>query len=252
MTRLLLAVFALALPVAAFAQDLLNDASPERGEMGNPVIGGPLGNNDPEDIVPVPLGAPAPLPSTPQQQDQLRELLVGKPVYGGGGGGRIGQVSDIIVGADQRVTNVVIQVDSALDPDRANVPVPWTWISSQLDAPTLVVPWNAALVAWLTEPGRSRRTVLQAAPSVAERQAYEQQAAAELDQWRDRIDTQARSVDRRDSGLRQLQLAYGAARDRWERLTQADPDGWGVEQGKLQADMDDLRETWTEVAEVSR
>lgn len=251
MTRLLPAVFALLLPVAAaLAQDSFEGSNPMPGEMGNPVIGGPLGNNDPEDIVPVPRATAAPLPSTPQEQDQLRSLLVGKPVFGGGGGGRIGEVSDIAVGPDQRVTSVVIRVDAALDPDRANLPVPWHWIRSQLDAPTLVVPWNTALVAWLTEPGRSRRTVAQAAPSPAERAAWQQQTAAELDQWRARIESQASSLDERDPGLRQLQLAYGAARDRWERLAQADDDGWGVEQDKLQADLEDLRETWTEVAET--
>ncbi|MBC7951122.1 MAG: PRC-barrel domain-containing protein [Rhodospirillaceae bacterium] len=236
MTRLLLVLLVLVMPVGALAQ-------------GNPVVGAPLGSNDPEDIVPPPLAGPAPMPSTPQEQDQLRELLVGKTVHGMGSG-RIGQVSDIVVAADQRVTNVVIQVDAALDPDQANLAVPWTWIRSQLDAPTLVVPWNPALVAWLTAPGRSRQTVAQAAPPLPEREAYQQQAAAELDQWRDRVEDQSRVLDKRDTGLRQLRLAYGAARDRWERLTQADDSGWSVEQGKLQADLDALRESWTEVAEA--
>lgn len=240
MVRLLLVLFAVvALPVAAFAQS----------SDGNPVVGGPLGNNDPEDIVPPPQAGPAAMPSTPQEQDQLRDLLVGKPVHGIASG-RIGQVSDIVVGADQRVTNVVIQVDAALDPDRANLAAPWTWIRSQLDAPILVVPWNPGVVSWLTAPGRSRQTIAQAAPPLPEREAYQQQAAAELDQWRDRIEDQSRVLEKRDTGLRQLRLAYGAARDRWERLTQADDSGWSVEQSKLQADLDALRESWTEVAEA--
>lgn len=253
MTRLLPALFALTLPVAALAQstDYFGGANPSTGEMGNPVIGGPLGNNDPEEIGPVPRGGPAAMPSTPAQQDQLRDMLVGKPVHGLAAG-RIGQVSDIVVGADQRVTNVVIQVDGVLDPDRANVAVPWNWVRAQLNAPTLVVPWNPALVAWLTEPGRSRRTAALPAPPLPERQAYQQQAGTELDQWRQRIDNQANGLDRRDTGLRQLRLAYGAARDRLERLSQTDESGWSLEQSKLQADLDQLRETWTEVAEAPR
>lgn len=238
MMRPLPAVLALLLPVAALAQG---------NDLGNPVMGGPLGRNDPTDHAVFPRAYPLPAPSPPLEEDQLRRQLLGKPVYGAGGG-RLGVVSDLVIGADRRITNVVVQIDAELDPDRANLALPWAWVSAQLDAPTLVVPWNSAMVAWLTEPGRSRRTVVDvvAPPAQAQREAWQQQAAAELDQWRDRIDTLALGLDERDTGLRQLRVAYGAARDRWERLTQAGEDSWTLEQGKLQADLDTLRQRWGE------
>lgn len=250
---------ALLLPISAWAQGSdalrapghLDEGGPLPGNLGNPVIGAPLGANDP------PHGgeaAPRVLPTlqgNPVQLSEISRMLVGKPVHGAGTG-RIGVISGVVVGAGNRVTNVTVQVDAGLDPDRAHLPMPYAWIANQLDRPTLVVPWDPAMVAWLTEPGRSRRAIAVAPPPAAERAAFEQASEAQLEDWRTRIDARipATADVKEDSGLRQLQLSYGAARARLERLREAEPEAWTTEQAKLQADLDDLNQSWGEVAEA--
>jgi len=240
---------ALVLPVAASAQDYRSpegwDAAPTRGQLGNPVIGAPLGANDPPRQAEPP---PPPQPAGAIPLADLRRKLIGKPVHGAGTA-RIGIVNDVVVGADNRISTITIQVDRALDPDRASLPVPWAWVHAQLDQPILVVPWDPGLVAWLTEPGRSRRPA--AVPPPEERAAWESAAAAQLEEWRARVDARAASATGKpDSDLRQLQLSYGSARDRLDRLREAEPEAWPTEQVKLQAELDDLSQTWSELAEA--
>lgn len=244
MTRgvpILLAVLALAAETAEAQQ---NAGNPLWSELGNPVIGGPLRGNDPPDFVPPPPAEPSP-PLAPEDIDRLRGQLIGKPVFGAGQA-RIGEVSDLVVGIDHRIANVLVTIGQG----GAHMPVPWTWVANQIGNPTLVVPWNPALITWLTQGSQSPASEAAFGPPAppAERARFEEDSRAELDQWRERIDAQAVSLGERDVRVRQLRLAYGAASDRWERLTQARDQAWDREQMRLQADLEDLRRTWTEVA----
>lgn len=129
---------------AGAAQAEMGRNSP--GELGNPTIGAPLGANDPPEMQPTPPPAVAHLP--PADVERIRAHLVGKPVYGSRGG-RVGEVSSLGVGLDGSVGAVTIAIDGQ-GAEKSHLAVPWALVRAQVDNPTLVLPWDADSVRWLT------------------------------------------------------------------------------------------------------
>lgn len=136
---------AVILAVAAAAAKA-EDGGPMPGDLGNPTIGAPLGANDPPDFQPTPPPLVAHLP--PAAVEQLRAQLIGKPVFGSRGG-RVGEVSSLGVGLDGSVGAVTVAIDGP-GPDKAHLAVPWALVRAQVRNPTLVLPWDAESVRWLT------------------------------------------------------------------------------------------------------
>lgn len=98
-------------------------------------------------------GDPAPAPG---QVAQWRRDMAGKPVFGTGSG-RIGRIEGLAVGADQRVSAAVIMVEDARGQPRTRIQVPWHWVEGQVNADTVILPWNAAEVDWLISTQEVRR-----------------------------------------------------------------------------------------------
>lgn len=126
---------------AAFAQ--LEDVSPSASGMqpGYSAQELPIGDGDapPVDLVPQP-----PEPASAAQIEAWRKDLIGKPAFSSSGG-RVGTVTELSVGLDERIIAATITTDSG-----ARLPVIWYRVRAQLGKPTLVVPWSQAEIIWLT------------------------------------------------------------------------------------------------------
>ncbi|MEW5727851.1 MAG: peptidoglycan-binding protein [Pseudomonadota bacterium] len=96
--------------------------------------------------------APEPGPVPGDRIEVWRRDLVGKQVYGEDTG-EVGEVVDLIVGADNRISGVVVAVEGLGGVDVARVPVPWEWVDHQIGRPTVVLPWSRADVEWLLAEG---------------------------------------------------------------------------------------------------
>ena len=96
--------------------------------------------------------APEPGPVDAERVAFWRRDLVGKPVHGENTG-EIGEVVDLVVGADNRIAGVVVAVEGLGGVDAARVPVPWEWVDHQIGLPTVVLPWTRADVDWLLAEG---------------------------------------------------------------------------------------------------
>lgn len=93
---------------------------------------------------PEPPPPPATQPASQAQIEAWRQDLVGKPAFSAGGG-RIGTVTELSVGLDDRVIAAIVTTDSG-----ARLPVSWQRARVQLGKPTLVVPWSQSEIRWLT------------------------------------------------------------------------------------------------------
>lgn len=84
----------------------------------------------------------------PATAEQLRPQLIGKPVHAAGGG-RIGEIAGIAIGPDGGIGAVTVAIDGS-DQPRRHLPVAWPLIRAQIDNPTIILPWDAATLGWLT------------------------------------------------------------------------------------------------------
>lgn len=108
-----------------------------------PQLGMPDDKDEPETVQP----PPAP-PADPATIKAWEQAVLGKPVYGYRTG-RLGQVVSLAVNGRGQPAAVVVRLDPGIDPRQSNLPVLWTWVRGQAEAPTLVLPWSAAQVRWL-------------------------------------------------------------------------------------------------------
>lgn len=145
MARLLVTLAALVAACPVLAQQDVLPADP----LVRPQLGAPDDEDEPERLPP-----PPPPEATAAQVEDLRRMVVGRPVYGYRTG-RVGEVVSLATNGRGQPSAVVVRLDPAVDPDRGYLPVLWRWVAAQAEHPTFVVPWSAAQLRWLVGGGKA-------------------------------------------------------------------------------------------------
>lgn len=139
--RLTLALLLTLLSVPAWAQEVFSPSA-SGTQLGTSAQDLPIG-----DAKEPPATSPVFTPSEPASAAQIeawRRDLVGRPAFSARGG-RVGTVTELTVGLDNRAIAAVVTTESG-----ARLSMPWYRVRNQLGKPTLVVPWSLGEIRWLT------------------------------------------------------------------------------------------------------
>lgn len=172
-------------------------------------------------------------------------------------GERIGEVHDLVVDTDDRVTHAVIDVGGFLGMGEKRVLMPFDELKTDA-AGEIVVPANRgqleALPAFTySTTGDYRITTEHSASMVTpeERRQFVEDTERQLDEWGQKVEqftdtARQNASEASDAASREVSEAWDSVQRQWQKLKEASSDAWESGKSSFEESWNEFERTWNE------
>ncbi len=170
-------------------------------------------------------------------------------------GERIGEVHDLIVGGDQRVTHAVIDVGGFLGLGEKRVLMPFEELKTDA-AGEIIVPANRgqlealpALTYSTTEDYRITTEHGTRMVTPEERRQFVNDTQRQLDEWGQKVgefteNARQNASEASDAASREVSEAWDSVQRQWQKLKEASSDAWESGKSSFEESWDEFERTW--------